>query len=505
VVWKPENPEGHESLKIKYDIVPYTRGRVLDLGSGTCRTYNHFITVDSMEDWNELNRRPDIVCDVSDLSMFASGQFDSVFSSHVLEHLKDTESALKQWFRVIKNNGYLVLYLPHRDFYPNIGKEGSNPYHLHDFIPRDIIDIMKKIGSWDLIISEPRNQNDEYSFLQVYQKLSGSQQLYSYAKEKPTKTCAIVRYGGFGDMIQLSPILASLKNSGYHNTIYTTPRAWDIIKNDPNADSVMLQDTDQVPNQELKLFWDCIASKYDKFVNLSESVEGSFLAMPGRAPFYWTTAARHNYMNHNYEDMAHDIAGVKKIDVQKFYPTDDEIKNAKKLREKIGGKLVMFTMAGSGINKIYPWVDQIISHFMLTTKDVKFVMVGGTTERDLLEWPWEKESRVIKMCGKLSIRDTMALARLCDVVFGPETGVLNSVAYEDVAKVVLLSHSSVENLTKYWKNTTSLYSENCPCYPCHKMIYGWDHCIQEKDTGVSLCQAMITPDISVNAIEKALK
>jgi ubiquinone/menaquinone biosynthesis C-methylase UbiE len=52
---------------------------------------------------------------------------DFVYSAHLLEHVQDFESALREWWRVIKPGGYLVLYLPHKKFYPNIGVPGSNP------------------------------------------------------------------------------------------------------------------------------------------------------------------------------------------------------------------------------------------------------------------------------------------------------------------------------------------------------------------------------------------
>ena len=34
-------------------------------------------------------------------------------------------------------------------------------------------------------------------------------------------------------------------------------------------------------------------------------------------------------------------------------------------------------------------------------------------------------------------------------------------------------HSAEENLTKHWTNTASLIPKDCPCYPCHKMHFGF--------------------------------
>lgn len=44
-------------------------------------------------------------------------EYDFVYSSHCLEHVQDQVLALKNWFRILKKNGYLLLYVPHRDLY----------------------------------------------------------------------------------------------------------------------------------------------------------------------------------------------------------------------------------------------------------------------------------------------------------------------------------------------------------------------------------------------------
>jgi SAM-dependent methyltransferase len=43
--------------------------------------------------------------------------YDFVYSSHVLEHMKDPKVSLLNWWRVLKPKGYLILYIPHRDLY----------------------------------------------------------------------------------------------------------------------------------------------------------------------------------------------------------------------------------------------------------------------------------------------------------------------------------------------------------------------------------------------------
>lgn len=109
----------------------------------------------------------DYTLDVRDLFVFEDNEFDYVFSAHTLEDIDDTEDCLREWLRVLKPGGHLILYLPHKDFYPNIGKEGANPAHKHDFTGADILEILDRICRHRIVLIENRNLNDEYSFLIV--------------------------------------------------------------------------------------------------------------------------------------------------------------------------------------------------------------------------------------------------------------------------------------------------------------------------------------------------
>ncbi len=48
---------------------------------------------------------------------FADGSQDAVFSSHCLEHVDECGTTLREWFRVLKVGGYLVLAVPHKYLY----------------------------------------------------------------------------------------------------------------------------------------------------------------------------------------------------------------------------------------------------------------------------------------------------------------------------------------------------------------------------------------------------
>jgi ADP-heptose:LPS heptosyltransferase len=147
-------------------------------------------------------------------------------------------------------------------------------------------------------------------------------------------------------------------------------------------------------------------------------------------------------------------------------------------------------------------MDGLIARLMIHT-GLKVVLTGADMDK-LLEQGWENEPRVIRRAGVWSIREAMAVLPHAELIFGSETGLMNAAGFLPVPKVVTLSHSSVENLTKHWANTVSLTPRNTPCYPCHMMHYNWDSCHKGPKEGVSLCQENIDLEDAWEAVQKSL-
>jgi SAM-dependent methyltransferase len=131
--------------------------------------------------------------DAQYLAEINNEQYDFVYSSHTLEHLADPAAALKNWYRVLKKGGYLILYIPHRDLYEKKKSLPSrfNPNHTAFFlIERDeppntlgIVPLIEKtLSNYELIyakecseghtITDPKTHSDgEYSIEVVLKKL----------------------------------------------------------------------------------------------------------------------------------------------------------------------------------------------------------------------------------------------------------------------------------------------------------------------------------------------
>lgn len=500
-------PYKPESKKIVWEVAPYLRGRGLDVGAGTFKVLPHVISVDNCVDTQlfGIQLMPDVkVKSADDLAIFASGSMDFVYSSHLLEHMNDPEKTLREWWRVLKPNGYLVLYLPHEDLYPKIGEPGANPDHKHNLDESKVTNWMQRIGSWDLERCEKRDQDDEYSFLMVFKKFERQgrreERTYTYKNAKPEKSALVVRYGAYGDLMMASSVWANLKRQGYHVTVFASPPGSDVITNDPNIDKLVLFDVDQVPNANLGDFWSVQKRKYDKFVNLCESVEGTFLALPSRSQYAWPAAVRHTQMNYNYLQFAHELAGVPHEPRVKFYATEQEKMWAKKYAEKMNADLIiMWSLAGSSVHKTWAGLDNIIASILVMFPRAHIVLAGGP-DCKILEAGWENEQRVHKVSGQWRMRQTLAFLDQCDLVIGPETGVLNAAACMDVSKIVFLSHSTHENLTRDWTNVIALASDHTVCPgrgnneapACHQLHYGWAHCKKNEESGTAQCQVDIT-------------
>jgi hypothetical protein len=71
-------------------------------------------------------------------------------------------------------------------------------------------------------------------------------------------------------------------------------------------------------------------------------------------------------------------------------------------------------------------------------------------------------------------------------------------------KILLLSHSSANNLSKHWQHTQALAPSDCACYPCHQLHYGPELCEIEPD-GPARCAVNIGAERIYGAVEKVYR
>jgi SAM-dependent methyltransferase len=84
----------------------YFAGTVIDIGCGTDLVCDDATPFDQAQ--GDAQRI---------LDYFGPESFDTVHSSHCLEHMADVTAALTQWWALVKPGGHLVLVVPHEDLY----------------------------------------------------------------------------------------------------------------------------------------------------------------------------------------------------------------------------------------------------------------------------------------------------------------------------------------------------------------------------------------------------
>lgn len=129
-----------EAEKIKPLIEKYLNGKsVLDIGCADHKVVPHAIGVDG-----RAMPGVDVVTDgLSDLSLSSKAGmgYDTVFSSHLLEHLEDPAYMIHCWRECLKIGGHLILYLPDKGFYDS----SQNPEHLFDWEYKDFMFFFNRV------------------------------------------------------------------------------------------------------------------------------------------------------------------------------------------------------------------------------------------------------------------------------------------------------------------------------------------------------------------------
>lgn len=101
---------------------------------------------------------------------FSDNCFDIIVASDVLEHIQDEKSALKEWRRLLKDNGTLILFVPAFQFM--YGQHDSSNRHFRRYSKKCLRQslgnagfVISRVSYWNFILFLP------ISVLRVFQKL----------------------------------------------------------------------------------------------------------------------------------------------------------------------------------------------------------------------------------------------------------------------------------------------------------------------------------------------
>lgn len=150
---------------LKFVIDEYKRGKLLEIGCGSGRFYNHLLSMGYTGQYTGMDLPEDIIRhnrlvypqghwisgSVYKLP-FENNSFDACYSLYVLEHLIYPENAIKEMLRVTKPGGEVILVFP--DFI----NSGRFPSQLTGYSPGNTLDKLKKFKVTDAIITYIENR-----------------------------------------------------------------------------------------------------------------------------------------------------------------------------------------------------------------------------------------------------------------------------------------------------------------------------------------------------------
>lgn len=412
-----------------------------------------------------------------ELDIFAYQSLDHVLLTPMFAAVHDHKKLLRELVSKLKIGGHLVMLT---DLKPRSPEMPELP-------PGELEEWLGESAKWQL-----KSSVVEGAFsLRIYKRLEGRKGVIQW-QQPEGKRVLVCRYGALGDAIVMTPLLRQLKQDGYHVTVNVNPYCLPVLENNPHIDNILVQEKDVIPNPMLGEYWRFWKGQYDRYINLSESIEGDLLMVEGRPSFYTTKEWRHSIANKNYYDHTMERGGYPAVTGTRgeLFFTNAEERKAKEYFDSLSGKFVIvWSLNGSSHHKIYPMMEPTLREWFKTHPDA-VVITTGDTMAQLLEFP---HRQMIPQAGKWKIRESLIATKYANLVVGPETMMTNAAACYDTPKVVFLSHSSLENLTKYWTNCQNMEPVSAECWPCHQLHYTKESCpigsMKDTATGEELGQA----------------
>lgn len=164
--------EGVSFGDVEGDMVrTYIQGdHILELGCGPKKTVPNAIGVDRVGPGEIIpfvpgESKADVNADVQEPLPFPEQSQDTVVARHILEHCLDPIRTLKNWNRVIKTGGRLVIAVPDEGVTRGIP---LNPEHVHAFNKESLKSLTEVCGFKEL---EAKHTGNWVSFVGCYEKV----------------------------------------------------------------------------------------------------------------------------------------------------------------------------------------------------------------------------------------------------------------------------------------------------------------------------------------------
>ncbi len=292
----------------------------------------------------------------------------------------------------------------------------------------------------------------------------------------------VIRIGAFGDAVITTPLIRHLKQLGNEIVYLGSEQSEQVLRHNPHISKFILHERDSVMNDKLGEYFSEIAKDNgcERIIDLCESIEVRLALAADHPQWNWPKEERKAYANLNYYEYTFRFAAqqtneiVKWIDTHEtytpemFFSEEEEAWVLDERKKFLGQRVIMWGLSGSGRNKTWPFVPYVVGDLVKKHKDLKVILVGGNTCK-ILECAFPNHNRIIKQCGEYTFRQSSLLSKYVDLVVSPDTGFLHTAGCWETPKIGLLTHTTIENITKHFVNDFSIQSE-APCSPCFRLI-----------------------------------
>lgn len=336
----------------------------------------------------------------------------------------------------------------------------------------------------------------------------------------------VVRLGAYGDMLIITPLLRYLKQQGHEVYLNTSKCGQEMMLHNPYVDKLLYYEANSVPDHELAAYWEKMRQDEgcDVLINMCESLERAISLHPMDPYYNQTKAERRERCDKNFYEYAFEHARIHApklipnfysdfqddydhawLRPEVFFSEEECEAMAPFIQKHAGSPLIIWGMSGSSLNKAYPYTHYVIADLLRKFPKAKVVTVGSELDSVLEEGMPDK---VIKMCGKWTMRESILACSQADLVIAGDTGLLHGAGCFDTHKIGLIGSNTKNNITKHFLNDHSLEADSSAvaCAPCFRIIYGASlQCPIDEVTAIPLCMSQgIKPELLLETIVKVL-
>jgi len=274
---------------------------------------------------------------------------------------------------------------------------------------------------------------------------------------------------GIGDMLIATPVIRLLAEAGCE--VHVAPRGGQVqvVANNPHIAKFHEPPANEGPDELFEYFSKSM-DEVDRVVDLAFTIEKAYLH---RVDQIWgeipsledrrAAAAGQNYYDENLRK-----AGLEPRPVlPELYPLPKEQENLDKIAlDKLenGWKMVIWNTMGSTINKFMVkcgrWITAVHDRLPNTRH---FLSAHFPVEIPSLP---RGSKRIFQTEGFWQLRDALLMTSIADLVVGPESASVNAAACYSTPKVICYSHSTPDNLGRYYQNHYPIIPK-CDCSPCY--------------------------------------